>query len=554
MKIIKRYIFCLVLFFTTISILFADPVDKDTAKKAAQMWIKVNSKAQSNTVEECVEKIYHGYTACYIFILNKGFVIISGSNNVKPVLAYSFTSMTSKKDAPPAFEHWINMYSKQIIEAEKNSYRNTDVRKEWEQLLSGTLTINPSKNINPILSTLWNQNQFYNAACPADASGPDGHTYVGCTAVAMGQVIKYFGLPITGEGSYSYWHVDYGEQSAEFDNTIYRYDEMPDQLSDYNDATAEFLYHCAVSLTTDFGPNGSGVSNFDAVAWQLQNRFKYSQADYQCRPWYNTSEWVDLLKNEMDHGRPVIYRSTDTQGNKVGHAWVCDGYDNNVRFHFNWGWGGNHNGYYDIDDLTPGSHDYNHDTKERAIIGIYPDCPASYLWLPNTTIYGGMEKGFEGRYSVCAACLNSDYFRVNDDAETVFKAGVWIGLKNGFHAKRGSSFHAYIGDIIDNCEYRETSDTYEQDNEDPGIENKKSNSEILSVYPNPNDGKFTTSFHNNTEICIEIKVINMLGKTVKDIEVFSNNAAIDISDYPKGIYFVKAKAGEQIFTEKIIYQ
>ena len=51
-----------------------------------------------------------------------------------------------------------------------------------------------------------------------------------------------------------------------------------------------------------------------------------------------------------------------------GHAFVCDGYDDRDYFHFNWGWGGNNNSYFSIDDMTPGSHNYNN--NQGAIFGI----------------------------------------------------------------------------------------------------------------------------------------------------------------------------------------
>jgi hypothetical protein len=48
----------------------------------------------------------------------------------------------------------------------------------------------------------------------------------------------------------------------------------------------------------------------------------------------------------------------DNYGIEHGHAWVCDGwkrhhYDNNVYYDYldmNWGWNGNSNGFYYIDN------------------------------------------------------------------------------------------------------------------------------------------------------------------------------------------------------------
>ena len=51
---------------------------------------------------------------------------------------------------------------------------------------------------------------------------------------------------------------------------------------------------------------------------------------------YTTNEWIDLLKNEIDNLRPIIY-SGYSDIFPDGHAWVCDGYDALDYVHFNWG-------------------------------------------------------------------------------------------------------------------------------------------------------------------------------------------------------------------------
>jgi hypothetical protein len=57
-------------------------------------------------------------------------------------------------------------------------------------------------------------------------------------------------------------------------------------------------------------------------------------------------------------------------GNSGGHAFVCDGYNNNGYFHFNWGWGGYADDYFYIGNLNPASSNYT--SGQQAIIGIEP--------------------------------------------------------------------------------------------------------------------------------------------------------------------------------------
>jgi len=85
------------------------------------------------------------------------------------------------------------------------------------------------------------------------------------------------------------------------------------------------------------------------------------------RMFIGEESWVQLIQNELDNERPVYYGGSGT----IGHAFVCDGYQDSAYFHFNWGWGGNNNGYFYLNDLTPGGEDFtNHQT---AIIGISPE-------------------------------------------------------------------------------------------------------------------------------------------------------------------------------------
>jgi hypothetical protein len=55
-----------------------------------------------------------------------------------------------------------------------------------------------------------------------------------------------------------------------------------------------------------------------------------------------------MLKDQFDIGWPVYYSGFSNDG---GHAFVCDGYDDNDLFHFNWGWGGSSDGWFVIDEI-----------------------------------------------------------------------------------------------------------------------------------------------------------------------------------------------------------
>ena len=78
------------------------------------------------------------------------------------------------------------------------------------------------------------------------------------------------------------------------------------------------------------------------------------------------NDWRNLLKNELDHNKPILYSGfSDSYGNG-GHAWNIDGYQGN-NMHCNWGWGGYNNGYFSLPYMG------GFDTWNNALINLFPE-------------------------------------------------------------------------------------------------------------------------------------------------------------------------------------
>ena len=85
----------------------------------------------------------------------------------------------------------------------------------------------------------------------------------------------------------------------------------------------------------------------------LVKYFGYDKgARYVDRDEYTTSQWEELVYNEVAEGRPVLYSGATVRNE--GHQFVCDGYDDGL-FHINWGWGGMSDGYFRLSVLDPGT-------------------------------------------------------------------------------------------------------------------------------------------------------------------------------------------------------
>ena len=91
---------------------------------------------------------------------------------------------------------------------------------------------------------------------------------------------------------------------------------------------------------------------------------------------YGTSSWINMLKQDLSNGRPVLYCGqsyrNDADSTVAGaHAFVFDGYDARNYFHVNWGWHGSCDGYYSLDVLRPLTQ-YNFTSYQYCFFGLEP--------------------------------------------------------------------------------------------------------------------------------------------------------------------------------------
>ena len=177
----------------------------------------------------------------------------------------------------------------------------------------------------------------------------------GCVATGMAQVMKYHSWPLTGLGLKNYTSKTLNVPlTVDFSATSYDWANMSDYYNSTStdiqkNAVANLMYSCGVSVNMDYGKSSS-ASSF-TMAKSLITYFNYdSNIQFFQRDYYSKPEWADIIKTELNASRPVLYDGQATTG---GHLFVCDGYDANGLFHFNWGWGGSSNGYFELSVLNP---------------------------------------------------------------------------------------------------------------------------------------------------------------------------------------------------------
>ena len=341
--------------------MFANPVDVNTAQSLGQMFVKANFEKATRADLQLYYTVTsdNGVPCAYVFNLgNEGFVIVAASDNVRPILGYSKNGPFDASNPYNGAMFMLETYKNSISHAiEKGIVPTPDVVGEWTSLENcGKLNNKKAKTVGPLLTTKWNQNSPYNLYAPAASGGPGGRCYAGCVATAMSQIMKRWNYPEHGTGSHGYncygeSGVYYGYLSANFGATTYDWANMPKSLTGANqtqiEAVATLMYHCGVAVDMQFDYDGSGAVSSN-VPGPMSSYFGYGACQYKQRSSYSLTNWLNMLKDEFDLGRPVYYSGRSSEG---GHAFVADGYDENDFVHFNFGWSGTDDDFYAVDAI-----------------------------------------------------------------------------------------------------------------------------------------------------------------------------------------------------------
>lgn len=270
-----------------------------------------------------------------------GFVVISGTTALDPVIASSATGRIDTEAMPDGLKYWLGYAAEAARYAEEHPEAAAlhPAKAKRRGVTPGVTLVKPDydTDVEPLLtrSTIgniqWAQDAPYNDLCPRKGGLP---TFTGCMATAMSQVMAYHQYP----ASYNWSNI-----LASYDGGQGTYAQKYE--------VARLCHDVGVSLSMEYGTDQSGsVSTMYCRA--LREEFGYhSNVALINRDNYTYGEWMDILLNEFANNRPVIYDGVSNDG---GHAFVIDGYRaSDGKVHVNWGWAGLSDGYYNIILLDP---------------------------------------------------------------------------------------------------------------------------------------------------------------------------------------------------------
>ena len=373
--------------------LLAAPLTPEQALRRVQgnSALKMPSKSGTSMKLSFSMQTQKGEPAVYIFDrpASSGYLIVSADDTATPLLGYADSGSFDANNMPPQLEWWLSEYASQIDYASANGIKNTYA------------PIANKKEIAPLVKTKWNQGTPYNNLCPSvnNVKCPSG-----CVATAMAQVMKFWNYPEVGTGRVTATlpsggtgegFINLAQKPFDWNNMIDSYSGY-DYTNEQGNAVATLMQAAGYAAKMNYAPGGSGALSINA-AISLSKNFKYNpNIQYLQRLYFNASEWNEIVYNELAAGRPILYGGQSTS---VGHEFVCDGYDGNGYFHFNWGWGGMSDGYFILDALNPnsvgtgGGAGGGYNSRQDIIIGIQPSSVETDVYL---TQFGNLSASASG--------------------------------------------------------------------------------------------------------------------------------------------------------------
>lgn len=319
-------------------------------------------------------------TVSDIYIYQNGFLVLSNKSIFYPIKAYSNTSTldTSSYEFKAFVSILVYDYANQKLFLRKSGELQNKNYLAWQKWAQSKSVLKNS--IGPLLKSEFGQvnckDQNGNSIYVTNYYTPH-HYAVGCVALVLTTIMRYYNWPINGTGYYSYTD-NYGNctgsYSADFKHTTYQWDKIQDKYykvpssDDSRQALGRVAFDAAVSLDMDFEANGS-TSNVNRIPGAVSKYFRY---DYPIYRKSSDSNFWYLIDSSLQANSPVGFAVYTSSG--AGHAIVCDGVQftsdpNTQLYHLNMGWWGVSNAWYTIQsEFNAGGYS----VVSAAVMGLLP--------------------------------------------------------------------------------------------------------------------------------------------------------------------------------------
>lgn len=331
------------------------PIDQATAAQIAQQILRGKTSTRSLQHLQLTERPTY-----YIYNVgsNGGFALIAKDDTHGAVIGYSDQGTFDLERMSPELRDLFAI----LDEARPSQIAKNDAR-------SFDYPPKHSRVVAPLLRSRWNQDHPYSLYTPTykDTDGDEQHYFAGCVAVAVAQLMYYHQWPAQGHGEK--YHYKLGKR--DFSASHYRWSDMRPSYGDNEryigsgknrrvrsdddpmfTSVAELMRDLGAAVSMNYQPAASS-SNSELASTALQTYFDYEATDALSISRLGIDKTEQLITEELIGGFPVYISGMNKSGGNYGHAWVIDGIDAFGRFHMNFGWGGQSDGYYSLRHIAP---------------------------------------------------------------------------------------------------------------------------------------------------------------------------------------------------------
>ena len=396
----------------------ANPITKGQALNIASKYIS-NPTLSNNTPKTRSLKASE-QPAYYIFTSSNDdkFVIVSGESKLNEVVAYGDKMSKDESKQSPYFKQFLKDYERVVKAVRSNTIQ------------ASTTPSQLKRKVEPLLTCKWSQYAPFNKYTPVIQGD---RTPTGCVATATAQVMYHHKWPKNRPADYIASTGDEARMSS-----TYWWDDMKDTSnkmfsSRSQQAVGVLMYDIGKAVRMRYYHKGSD-SNLQNACNALRHNFDYT-VRYLVKDVLPANEFLKEVMQELSDGYPVLV---------VGgpHAFVYDGYDEQGFIHTNWGWGGQEDGYFDINTVYL-------NVSGFALSGTFWDDISVVFAHPNNGIatpFKDIERALYARLTTTFTINKTQGARNESFSAEIKKVGAYSSAKEGLGVFTGKVALALYND------------------------------------------------------------------------------------------------------------